>query len=122
MSWTSTRCCPRNPSSTRPALSTHSKSRLRRLVVPRYELPKLPGTFNMLVESFRDPPPAPPVLTSDPPNFPSKFKCNPSPPPPFTTPKLGTVGQRVLSLWHKCTDNSDNRSFTCMRLLEQFNF
>ena len=90
--------------------------------VPRYELPKLPGTFNMLVELFRDPPPIPPVLTSDPPNFPSTSKCNPSPPPPFTTPKLGTVGQGVLNLWHECTDTSSNRSLTCIRLREQFKF
>jgi len=90
--------------------------------VPRYELPKVPGTFNMLVESFRDPPPIPPVLTSDPPKFPSTSKCNPSPPPPFTTPKLGTVGQEVLKLWHDCTDTSNNPSMTCIRLREQFNF
>jgi hypothetical protein len=102
--------------------------------IPRYELPKLPGTFNMLVESFRDPPPIPPVLTSDPPDF-SSFstsKCNPSPPPPFTTPPgLGAVGQGVLKLWHDCTDTSNNprppgstpfASMTCIRLREQFNF
>jgi hypothetical protein len=90
--------------------------------VPRYELPKLPGTFNMLVESFRNPPPIPPVLTSDPPEFPSTSKCNPSPPPPFTTPKLGIVGQGVLNLWHECTDNSNNGSLICVRLREQFSF
>ena len=101
--------------------------------VPRYELPKLAGTFNMLVESFRDPPPIPPVLTSDPPDF-SSFstsKCNPSPPPPFTTPDLGTAGQRVLKLWHDCTDASNNprppgstpfKSTTCIELRKQFNF
>jgi hypothetical protein len=90
--------------------------------VTRYELPKLPGTFNMLVESFRDPPPIPPVLTSDPPKFPSTSKCNPSPPPPFTTPKLGIVGQGVLDLSHECTDNSNNGSLICVRLREQFSF
>jgi hypothetical protein len=98
--------------------------------IPRYELPKVPGAFNMLVESFRDPPPIPPVLTSDPPHseFPSKWKCNPSPPPPFTKPELGTAGQRVLDLWNDCTDDSHNprstpfESPTCMRLREQFNF
>jgi hypothetical protein len=90
--------------------------------VARYELPKLPGTFNMLVESFRNPPPIPPVLTSDPPKFPSTSKCNPSPPPPFTTPKLGIVGQGVLNLWHECTDDSNNGSFICVRLREQFSF
>lgn len=90
--------------------------------VPKYGLPKVPGTFNMLVESFRDLPPIPPVLTSDPPNFPSTSKCNPSPPPPFSTPKLGTVGQGVLNLWHDCTDTSNNPSMTCIRLREQFNF
>jgi hypothetical protein len=91
--------------------------------IPRYELPKLPGTFNMLVESFRDPPPIPPVLTSDPPKFPSTWKCNPSPPPPFEDPpKLGEVGKKVLKLWHDCTDNSNNGSLTCMRLREQRDF
>ena len=90
--------------------------------VDRYQLPKLPGTFNMLVESFRDPPPIPPVLTSDPPKFPSMSKCNPSPPPPFATPKLGIVGQGVLNLWHECTDNSNNGSSICVRLREQFSF
>jgi hypothetical protein len=91
-------------------------------IPPYSSLPKLPGTFNMLVESFRDPPPIPPVLTSDPPMFPSTSKCNPSPPPPFVAPKLGDAGQRVLSLWHKCTDNNNNDSFTCERLREQRDF
>jgi hypothetical protein len=92
--------------------------------IPRYELPKLPGTFNMLVESYRDPPPIPPVLTSDPPKFPSTSKCNPSPPPPFKDPpKLGKAGERVLDLWRDCTKaDSKNTSMTCMRVLEQFDF
>jgi hypothetical protein len=93
--------------------------------IPPYQvLPKIPGTFNMLVESFRDPPPIPPVLTSDPPKFPSTSKCNPSPPPPFVNPpKLGEVGKKVLKLWDDCTDpGSKNTSTTCMRLLEQFDF
>jgi hypothetical protein len=95
-----------------------------RPAIPTYQLPKLPGTFNMLVESFRDPPPIPPILTSDPPEFPSTSKCNPSPPPPFVNPpKLGDVGKRVLDLWHDCTDpGSKNTSTTCMRLLEQRDF
>ena len=98
--------------------------------IPRYELlPKLPGTFNMLVESFRDPPPIPPVLTSDPRKFPSTSKCNPSPPPMFEKPpKLGTVGKGVVDLWQDCTDASHIprstpfASMTCMRLREQFDF
>jgi hypothetical protein len=93
--------------------------------IPPYQvLPKLPGTFNMLVESFRDPPPIPPVLTSDPPKFPSTSKCNPSPPPKFENPpKLGKAGERVLDLWHDCTDpGSKNTSTTCMRLLDQRDF
>ena len=84
--------------------------------------PKVPGTFNMLVELFRDPPPIPPVLTSDPPKFPSTSKCNPSPPPMFEKPKLGHAGHRVLKLWDDCTDNSNNPSMTCIRLREQFRF
>jgi hypothetical protein len=97
--------------------------------IPRYELPKVPGTFNMLVESYRDPPPIPPVLTSDPPVFPSTWKCNPSPPPPFVDPpKLGTVGKGVVDLWMDCIYESHMprstpfASPTCRQLRDQFRF
>jgi hypothetical protein len=92
--------------------------------IPSYQLPKIPGTFNMLVESFRDPPPIPPILTSDPPEFPSTSKCNPSPPPPFVAPKLGEVGEKVLKLWDDCTDPGSKiyTSMTCMLVRDQFNF
>jgi hypothetical protein len=86
-----------------------------------YLRPKLPGTFNLLVGSYLNPPPTPPVLSSNPPKFPLTT-CVPSPPPPFKTPKLGTEGQRVLDLWHKCTESTKVTSATCkdIRVVDDF--
>ena len=53
-----------------------------------YPLPQIPSTNVVYAESFRNPPPAPPVLSSDTLNG---------------IGKLGTVGQGTLDLWKRCT-------------------
>jgi hypothetical protein len=86
-----------------------------------YPLPKLPGTRNLLVGSYLNPPPVPPVLSSDPPNFPLTT-CVPATPPPFKTPKLGKIGQGVLNLWHRCTESEIDTSTTCKDIRVVNNF
>ena len=53
-----------------------------------YPQPQLPSTDTVYAESFRDPPPAPPVLSSD---------------TLSGIGKLGQVAQGTLDLWNKCT-------------------
>lgn len=88
----------------------------------------VPGTANLIVESFRGiasssggktlPPPVPPILSSQPfdyatlPGY-SDAQCVAPGPPGYTTPKLGTTGQRVADLWDLCTSNSNDTSATC---------
>jgi hypothetical protein len=80
-----------------------------------YSLPKLPGTFNLFTLSYANPPPVPPVLSSNPPDFPLTT-CVPATPPPFVTPKLGTLGQGALDLWTKCTASMSDNSDTCKEI------
>jgi hypothetical protein len=88
-----------------------------------YELPKLPGMFNMLVLSYLNPPPIPPTLTSDPPNYLDFYadKCPPATVPPFKTPNLGKTGQGVLNLWNKCVTNNSGGA-VCVQIRDVYNF
>jgi hypothetical protein len=65
-----------------------------------YPLPQVPSTNLMYAESFRSPPPAPPVLSSD---------------TLAGIGKLGTTGQATLALWTKCT-TGQGASPTCKQI------
>jgi hypothetical protein len=66
-----------------------------------YPLPQIPSTNTVYAESFRNPPPAPPVLSSD-------------------TLKgigdLGSTAQGTLDLWNKCTTSVNDISTTCQNI------
>lgn len=93
----------------------------------RYNLPKVPGAFDLLDESYkgaqraadgsRIDPPAPPVLSSNPANYRVKYRentCSVAPPPPFVNPpNLGEDGKSMTSLWHTCTKGASNTTATC---------
>lgn len=72
-----------------------------------YPLPQVASTNTVYAESFRDPPPAPPVLSSD-------------------TLKgigvLGTTAQATSDLWTKCTATAADLSPTCteIRAIDRF--
>jgi hypothetical protein len=103
--------------------------------IPPYLLPKIPGTANLLVESYRigafQPylsTITPPLLSSQPYNFAAisnydTNRCTAKKNPPFTDPALGlgTSGNAVLKLWTKCTTTND-QSETCeqIRLVNKF--
>jgi len=88
----------------------------------------VPGTANLIVESFRGiasssggtalPPPVPPILSSQPskyatlPDY-SENQCVAPGPPGYTTPKLGITGQHVSDLWDLCIGNTNDTSVTC---------
>ena len=66
-----------------------------------YPEPQLPSTNTVYAESFRNPPPAPPVLSSD------------------TLTGIGVLGQvaqGTLDLWNKCTSQTPVQSPTCTRI------
>ena len=66
-----------------------------------YPQPQLPSTDTVYAESFRDPPPAPPVLSSD------------------TLTGIGVLGQvaqGTLDLWTKCTSTTPVQSPTCTQI------
>jgi hypothetical protein len=86
-----------------------------------YPLPKLPGTFNLFTLSYANPPPVPPVLSSNPPDFPLTT-CVPPMVPPFKTPALGTLGTGVLDLWNKCTTSMSDTSPTCTEIRTEYDF
>jgi hypothetical protein len=85
-----------------------------------YNLPKIPGSFNVITASYlgAEPddagnivlPPVPPDLTSNPADYKVKYVgniCNPSPPPPFVKPpNLGVAGKAFIDLWNKCTPSA----------------
>jgi hypothetical protein len=103
--------------------------------IPAYAFPKIPGTANLLIESYRfvpgTTPPGtlvPPLLSSQPPNF-GTFpgfnmnQCLSMGIAPFNpTPALGTNGQAVVDLWNKCTQNQSDTTATCksIRLEQEF--
>ncbi len=68
-----------------------------------YPEPQIPSTNTVYAELFRNPPPAPPVLSSD------------------TTSgigKLGQLAQGTLDLWNKCTSTTPTQSATCTQIRE----
>lgn len=72
---------------------------------PPYPLPAVPSADTVLAESYRNPAPAPPVLSSD----------------TNGTPMLGSVAQGMVNLWTKCTTTSDS-SLTCQQIRNVFAF
>ncbi len=62
-----------------------------------YPLPQIPSTNTVYAESFRNPPPAPPVLSSD---------------TLVGIGNLGSVAQGTLALWERCTGPSKRRAAT----------
>jgi hypothetical protein len=72
-----------------------------------YPQPQLPSTNTVYAESFRDPPPAPPVLSSD---------------TPGGIGVLGQVAQGTLDLWEKCTATVPAQSPTCTRIRQVNSF
>lgn len=70
-----------------------------------YLLPAVPSAATVLVESFKDPAPAPPVLSSD----------------TNGTPNLGTTARAMVSLWTTCTTTADD-SPTCQDLRSVYKF
>jgi Protein of unknown function (DUF3553) len=66
-----------------------------------YPQPQLPSTNTVYAESFRNPPPAPPVLSSD---------------TLSGIGVLGQVGQATLDLWNKCTSSTPTQSPTCTKI------
>ncbi len=66
-----------------------------------YPQPQLPSTETVYAESFRNPPPAPPVLSSD---------------TPGGIGVLGQVGQATLDLWNRCTSAAPPVSTTCTKI------
>jgi hypothetical protein len=68
-----------------------------------YPLPQIPSTNTVYAESFRNPPLAPPVLSSD---------------TLDGIGKLGTVAQGTLDLWKNCTASTTDGTATCQRIRE----
>ena len=72
-----------------------------------YPQPQLPSTDTVYAEMFRNPPPAPPVLSSD------------------TLSGIGVLGQvaqGTLDLWTKCTSTTPTQSPTCTKIQQVNNF
>jgi hypothetical protein len=74
--------------------------------VKHYPEPQVPSANVLYAESFRNPPPAPPILTSD------TLKG---------IGELGDVGQGTLDLWTSCTTTT-KASPTCTKIREVNNF
>ncbi len=88
-----------------------------------YNLPKIPGSFNVLTASYLGIsgasvlPPVPPVLSSNPANYKTKYTTNactlPTSPPFVNPPKLGVAGKAFVDLWSKCYPSTLDTSTTC---------
>jgi len=92
-----------------------------------YNLPKIPGTFNVLTASYLGArvddagkvvfPPVPPVLSSNPADYKTKYTTNactlPTPPPFVNPPNLGVAGKSFIDLWNKCYPSMSDASQTC---------
>ena len=72
-----------------------------------YPQPQLPSTDTLYAELFRNPPPAPPVLSSD---------------TLGGIGKLGRVAQGTLDLWNKCTSATPVQSPTCTKIRQVQSF
>jgi hypothetical protein len=87
-----------------------------------YHLPKIPGAFNVLTASYQGIegppiyPPVPPVLSSNPADWKSKYTTNactlPTPAPFVNPPQLGVEGKAFVDLWNNCTTGMST-SQTC---------
>ncbi|HMK88024.1 MAG TPA: hypothetical protein VK446_00110 [Methylocystis sp.] len=90
-----------------------------------YDLPVVPGTFNVLTASWVGAPnsgapypPTPPVMSSNPGNWSTipayqDKQCNPPAPTPYVNPPaLGLQGNQIVSLWRSCLNGGDT-SQTC---------
>ena len=71
-----------------------------------YPLPSIPSANVVFAESYKNPAPAPPVLSSD-----------TNGPPPM----LGSTAQAMVTLWTRCTTSNDN-SPTCQNIRNVFDF
>ncbi len=92
-----------------------------------YNLPKLPGTFNLLTASYLGArvddgggivyPPVPPVLSSNPADYKAKYTSNacvlPTPPLFVNPPNLGVAGKSFIDLWNRCYPSTMDNSGTC---------
>ena len=92
-----------------------------------YNLPKIPGAFNVLTASYLGAehndngeivyPPVPPVLSSNPADYKTKYTTNectlPTPAPFVSPPNLGVAGKSFVDLWNKCYPSTLNTSQTC---------
>lgn len=92
-----------------------------------YNLPKLPGAFNVLTASYLGAqvdnagkevfPPVPPTLSSNPADYKTKYQANtctlPTSPPFVNPPDLGVAGKAFVDLWNKCTPSILDTSQTC---------
>lgn len=95
-----------------------------------YSLPKLPGTFNVLTESYQGArladdgkivyPPVPPILSSNPADYKAKYTSNactlPTPPPFVNPPNLGVSGKSFIDLWNRCYPSTADNSGTCQNI------
>lgn len=72
---------------------------------PPYPFFRIPSANVIFAESYKDPAPAPPVLSSDTDGH----------------PKLGTSAQAMVDLWTRCTTSSD-ASDTCKKVRDVFAF
>jgi hypothetical protein len=70
-----------------------------------YRLPKIASANVVFAESYKDPAPSPPVLSSD----------------TNGTPMLGTAAQALVTLWTKCT-TTNNMSDTCLKIRDVLKF
>lgn len=92
-----------------------------------YNLPALPGSFNLLTASYQGArvndageivyPPVPPTLSSNPANYKAKYTnnaCTQATSPPFVNPpNLGKAGKSIVDLWNKCYPSTMDTSKTC---------
>jgi hypothetical protein len=74
-----------------------------------YNTPSIPGARFVIEESYKDPPPVPPIMSSNPAdwrqrNYPdSDWKCVLGKTPPFVDPPvLGVWGKEMVTVWDKC--------------------
>jgi hypothetical protein len=70
-----------------------------------YPLPSIPSANVVFAESYKNPAPAPPVLSSD----------------TNGTPMLGATAQAMVTLWTHCTTTGDP-SLTCQQIRNVFDF
>ena len=92
-----------------------------------YNLPKLPGAFDLITASYLGArlddagnivyPPVPPTVSANPANYKSLYTENactlPKPPPFVDPPNRGVTGKSIFDLWNKCYPSTTDQSQTC---------